>query len=109
MFKKILTIPKTNNVFLISKYNVVKFLFFFGWVGYIKYKLKSKINVDVKYGFIKIVGSGSLFSTYLQLIKKTYNLTAFKLKQVIKIIGVGFKFRLFTNMLYIILGYSHVF
>lgn len=107
MLKKIIDIPQTNNAFLISKYNV-KFLFIFGWVGYIKYKFKSKIHVDVKDRFIKLLGRGSLFFTYLELIKKLYYLTSFKSKQSITIVGVGFKFRLLSNMLYIILGYSHV-
>jgi hypothetical protein len=105
--KAILNIPQTAKVCLVNT-NATQYIFIFGWLGFIKYIFKRYIRISIAYGMYKIHGRGAVYSTYLRLIMQFYNWTNNPQKKVLVIKGIGFKFRLHNNIMYIILGFSHI-
>jgi large subunit ribosomal protein L6 len=101
-------IPQNIKLFLISQ-GSSNYLFVFGWLGYIKYKFKKVINMDVKYNLLKLSSNKKfLFNTYFNLITSFYFKTNNTEQKKIQLNGVGYKFRLLKNTMYAILGYSHL-
>ena len=107
MLKLITKIPYNVKLFLITKYNF-NYLFVFGWLGFLKYKLKKNIVFSVKYLKIKLISVRNIFFTYRKLLKNFYVWTNVINKKIVTLKGVGFKFRLLNNVLFIILGFSHI-
>lgn len=106
--KKLITGVKIgNNLHLVSQ-GTYYYLFIFGWIGYIKYRFRRILYLGVKYSMLQIYGHISFFNLYLKLIDNFYNWTTVFNKRVLVLKGVGFKYRLLQNALFLVLGYSHI-
>jgi len=108
MLKVIKKIPKSISLHLINKYTQFNYLFVFGWLGFIKYRLKKTIEIGIKYSMLRVQGKKVLFYTYLKLIENFYSWTTRINKKVLLLHGVGYKYRLLKNKLFLVLGYSHI-
>ena len=107
-YLKVIKVPKLVNV-LVSRFNKYNYIFVFGIFGFLKSKLKSNISIGCRPGIVRIAGSS--ISKYMTYIKIVYNLFYSVLKgytQVVELRGLGFKFKLKNNLLFLVLGYSHV-
>lgn len=107
MLKLITKVPYNVKLYLINKYNF-NYLFIFGWLGFLKYRVKKNIVFSVKYLNIKLISVRNIFFTYMKLLKNFYFWTNVINKKVVTLKGVGFKYRLLKNILFIILGFSHI-
>jgi large subunit ribosomal protein L6 len=77
--------------------------------GFLKYKFRKKINILSRYKKIRIYGSNK--GLYYTNIKILYNAFLSVLSGHLKFLelrGVGFKYKIKGNKLFLILGYSHV-
>lgn len=106
--RKITNISYSINLFLVDKYDFYNYLFVFGWVGFIKYRFNKTIKMSVNVNKLKLQGARKLFFTYLNLIYNFYTWTSNISKKNIILKGVGFKFRIYKNTLYLVIGYSHI-
>jgi len=100
-------VPYNIKLHLVYKFNF-NYLFVFGWLGFFKYKLKNNVIFSVIQNKIKLIGSLNIFYTYIKILKNFYFWTSAINKKVIDLKGVGFKYKLYLNSLYLILGYSHL-
>jgi len=107
MLRLLTKIPYNIKLHLVYKFNF-NYLFVFGWLGFFKYRLKSNIVFSVLQNKIKLIGSRNFFYTYIKLLKNFYFWTNAINKKTIDLKGVGFKYKLYFNSLYLILGYSHL-
>lgn len=107
--KKIIEfVPNIIKIFAINKYFNYTYIFIFGWLGYIKFKVIKNLNIDSQYKRLKIFGPKNLFYTYYNLIYKYY-FWVFNLNQeIINISGVGYKCKLYNKFILFLLGYSHL-
>ena len=100
-------IPQNIKLALVNRFNY-NYLFVFGWVGFIKYRLKKKTEVGLKYKYFKIDGSKRYFFLYRKLINNFFSWSNKIHKKNLKLQGVGFKFKIFKNSLFLVIGYSHI-
>jgi large subunit ribosomal protein L6 len=71
--------------------------------------MRKKINIQSKFKKIRISGQDlSLYSTYNQILNNLFYGVLVGHSKYLELKGVGFKFKLKNNKLFLILGYSHV-
>jgi len=70
MIIEIKKIPKSINIVLIKK-GPFNFIFIFGWLGFIKYKINT--GISFRYRFLKLYGTSQFFFLYKKLINNFYN------------------------------------
>jgi ribosomal protein L6P/L9E len=107
MNKIIKKIPYNIKLHIVYKFNF-NYLFVFGWIGFIKYRLKKSIVFSVKQFKLKLLGIRNIYYTYLKLLNNFYSWTSSINKKSINLNGVGFKFKLHENRLFLVLGFSHL-
>ena len=108
VIKKIMFVPSMINLYLIDKGGNFNYVFVFGYLGFVKYKFSKIAPMGVRYGMVKLAGKKRIFNTYLKLLFNFYRWTQIVSKKTLILHGVGFKYRLFKNCLYLVLGYSHI-
>jgi large subunit ribosomal protein L6 len=92
-----------------KKFNKCKYIFIFGSLGFLKYKFKGPGEVDVKFNKFKI--SDPSVARYLTYKKILFNLcysVSIGYNKFLELRGVGFKYKIKNNVLYLVLGYSHI-
>ena len=105
MIIEIKKIPQNINISVVKKGHL-NYIFIFGWLGFIKYKIK--MGISLKYRFLKLYGSDQFFFLYKKLINNFYSWVTIKSKKILKLEGVGFKYRFLKKNLFLVLGYSHI-
>jgi ribosomal protein L6P/L9E len=105
-------ITKISNwirVSVVTKFKKFNYIFVFGILGFIKYKMRKEINIFSKYKKIRIYGPNiSLYYTYTKILNNLFQSVLTGHLKYLELKGVGFKYKLSGNKLFCILGYSHV-
>jgi ribosomal protein L6P/L9E len=92
----------------LSKFSNYNYVFVFGILGFLKYKIKKKINIFSKFKKIRVFGSNlSLYFTYVKILNNLFESVLTGHLKYIELRGVGFKYKILNNKLFCILGYSH--
>jgi ribosomal protein L6P/L9E len=92
-----------------SKFNYFGYIFVFGLFGFLKYKFRKKINILARYKKIRIFGyNKELYYTNIKLINNAFLSVLSGHLKFLELRGVGFKYKIKKNKLFLILGYSHI-
>jgi ribosomal protein L6P/L9E len=106
---KIITLSQWIDVLVMSKFNYFGYIFVFGLFGFLKYKFRKKINIFAQYKKVRIFGyNKELYYTNIKLINNAFLSVLSGHLKILELRGVGFKYRIKKNKLFLILGYSHV-
>jgi ribosomal protein L6P/L9E len=110
MITKILELPSFTKVYSITHYTKYNYIIFFSYCGFLKYKFnKYFLNVSAYDDKYRLSGHYySLFKTYLVIIDTIIQGIKYEYNYYLKIIGLGFKYKLYKNCFYFILGFSHI-
>lgn len=110
IYIKILKQKSSIKFFTITRYKKYNYIYIFLKSYFIKCKFNSDLVVviaDLKR--IRLAGKDyALFKTYDMFFNKLFEGIGEKYVENLTVFGLGFKYRLLNNMLYLILGYSHV-
>jgi len=105
----IFKVPSYINALSISKFTNYRYVFIFGAFGFLKYKFKGKTKVDINFSKIKITGTmTSMCYTYVKIINLMVSSVTKGFIKFLELRGVGFKFKIKKNIIYMLLGYSHL-
>lgn len=109
-YVQIKKLPSYIQSYTLTSFTKYNYVFLFSRFGFLKYKFNKKyLEVIVKQDKIKIGGSNfELFKTYSTILETICLGIKYQYSYWIKIIGLGFKYKLVKNRLYLILGYSHL-
>lgn len=92
-----------------SKFKYFGYIFVFGLFGFLKYKFIKKINIRACYKKVRIFGfNKELYYTNIKLIHNVFLSVLSGHLKFLELRGVGFKYRIKKNKLFLILGYSHI-
>lgn len=106
---KILTIPRLINAFVSSNFEPYRYIFVYGIFGFLKYKVKEPYFIDVYHNKIKIASpSFSMFKTYLKIINLLITSVTLVTTKFLELRGVGYKYKIHQNFLFMVLGFSHL-
>lgn len=106
---KVAKISNWIKVWVVTKFNNYNYVFVFGILGFLKYKVRKEINIFSKYKKIRIYGPNiSLYYTYTKVLNNLFNSVLSGHLKYLELRGVGFKYKICGNRLFCILGYSHV-
>jgi ribosomal protein L6P/L9E len=94
---------------VLPKFNYFGYIFVFGLFGFLKYKFRKKINILARYKKVRIFGRNKeLYYTNIKLIHNAFLSVLSGHLKFLELKGVGFKYRIKKNKLFLILGYSHI-
>ena len=106
---KIIQISKWIDVLVISKFNTFGYIFVFGLFGFLKYKFIKKINIWSKFKRLRIFSSNlSLYYTNIKILSNLFSSVLSGHLKFLELRGVGFKYKIKNNKLFLLTGYSHV-
>jgi ribosomal protein L6P/L9E len=106
---KIIPLSERIDVLVISKFNYFGYIFVFGLFGFLKYKFRKKINILARYKKVRVFGyNKELYYTNIKLINNAFLGVLSGHSKFLELKGVGFKYRIKKNKLFLILGYSHI-
>jgi ribosomal protein L6P/L9E len=105
----LIKIPRWIDVLVVSKFSTYSYIFVFGVFGFLKYKFRKKINISSKFKKIRLFGNNpSLYFTYVQLLNSLFYSILNGHSMYLELRGVGFKYKIKANTLFLILGFSHI-
>jgi ribosomal protein L6P/L9E len=106
---KIISVYRWIDVVVMSKFNYFGYIFVFGLFGFLKYKFIKKINILARYKKIRFFGyNKELYYTNIKLINNLFLSVLSGHLKFLELRGVGFKYKIKKNKLFLILGYSHL-
>jgi len=106
---KIIKVSRWIDVLVVSKFSNYSYVFVFGVFGFLKYKFRKKINIFSKFKRVRMFGKdSSLYFTYIQLLNNLFYSVLNGHLIHLELRGVGFKYKIKDNNLFLILGFSHI-
>ena len=107
---KITKLPLFIKTYTIEKSSKYNYIIFFGFFGFLKYKFNNYfLSVSSYDGKYRLAGYNyPLFKTYAVIIKTIIQGIKYQYNYYLKLIGLGFKYKLSTDSIYFILGFSHI-
>jgi len=109
MKKLIFNVPFNIKTAVFKKSKRYTYILIFGFLGFIKYKFKTCKNlIDSNFNYFKVQGNKMIYKTNLTLLKNFFKWSATYNTKLVEIKGVGYKFKINSNNLYIVIGFSHL-
>lgn len=105
---KISRVPTIIKAHVLQSFARYNYMLIFGPLGFLKFKFIKTTPVDVRFGKLRVAGVAPLFQTYLTLLDNMLRSVLSGHSTHLELRGVGYKFRIARNTLYLILGFSHV-
>ena len=105
----IIKLSRWIDVLVVPKFYNYNYVFIFGVFGFLKYKFKKKINIFSKFKRIRLLGNNvSLYFTYIKLLNNLFYSVLNGHVIYLELRGVGFKYKIKNDSLFLILGFSHI-
>jgi len=105
----IFKVPRMINAVAIKKFVGYNFILIFGAKGFLKYKFNISTTVDVRNNKIKVSGPDpAMYYTYIKILKSLIDSTTVGYNFFLELRGVGFKYKIGTGVVYLVLGFSHL-
>lgn len=105
----IFKVPRIINAITIKRFIGYRFVLVFGPKGFLKYKFNISTKVDIKYNKIKVSGiDRAMHQTYVKILRLLLISTTVDYSFFLELRGVGFKYKIGSGIIYLILGFSHL-
>jgi len=109
IYVSLLEVNKRNSVYSSKRYLNCSYIFIFGLFGFLKFRFKKPNLVKVRFNKIKIYGPNiSQYYTNIQILYNLFFSVNVGYKVFLELRGVGFKYKIKKNILYLVLGFSHL-
>lgn len=105
---KIERVPSIIKAAVLRNFASYNYLLIFGTLGFLKFKFRKITPVDIRFGKLRVAGVYPLFQTYLSIIRNMMRGVLSGHTSHLELRGVGYKFRLTQNCIYLIIGFSHI-